>query len=321
MTLDGLLLVDKESGCTSHDVVQMVRRIFRQKRVGHCGTLDPDATGLLLLTLGQATRLTRFLIQARKIYEGSITFGLETDTYDASGRTIAERPVDGLSAPAIDAAMRAFSGTFEQRLPAYSAHKIQGVKLYEMARRGDEIPVANKVVTVDEFVRLTELTGGERPRIDFRLTCSSGTYARSLAHEVGAAVGTGGHLSALRRTRIGKPGLWFDIAQAIPLAEADRRHSAGSGLGDAWIPLAQIPLPFATAILDASQERRAVNGQTVILPALGGATGDWVRMVDRVGDLIAVGSIVEALGSSGTGVLQPRIVFKSGPDVVGFSRI
>ena len=136
MTLDGLLLVDKEGGCTSHDVVQMVRRIFKQKRVGHCGTLDPDATGLLLVTLGQATRLTRFLIQARKVYEGTITFGLETDTYDASGRSVAERPTEGLTAEAIDAAMATFAGTFEQRLPAYSAHKIQGVKLYEMARRG-----------------------------------------------------------------------------------------------------------------------------------------------------------------------------------------
>lgn len=318
MTLDGLLLVDKEAGCTSHDVVQMVRRIFKQKRVGHCGTLDPDATGLLLLTLGQATRLTRFLIQARKIYEGTISFGLETDTYDASGRPVAERPTAGLTVEAIDAAMARFSGTFEQRLPAYSAHKIQGVKLYEMARRGEEIPVANKVVTVDEFVRLSDL---DEKRIDFRLICSSGTYARSLAHDVGTAVGTGAHLSALRRTRIGKPGLWFDVAEALTLAEANRRHAAGTDLGAAWMPLARIPLPFITATLDPAQERRAVNGQTVLLGTLGGSAGEWVRMVDRVGELIAVGSVVEAIGSSGTAVLQPRIVFKTGADVVGFSRI
>jgi tRNA pseudouridine55 synthase len=318
MTLDGLLLVDKEGGCTSHDVVQMVRRIFKQKRVGHCGTLDPDATGLLLVTLGQATRLTRFLIQARKVYEGTITFGLETDTYDASGRAVAERPTGDLTEVAIDAAMATLTGTFEQRLPAYSAHKIQGVKLYEMARRGEEIPVANKVVTVDGFDRLTGLAGN---RIDFRLTCSSGTYARSLAHEVGAKVETGGHLSALRRTRIGKPGLWFDVAQSLTLAEANRRHAGGIPLDEAWLPLARIPLPFATATLDALQERRALNGQTILSTALGGAVGDWVRMVDRVGELLAVGSVVETLGSSGTAVLQPRIVFQSSGDVVGFSRI
>lgn len=318
MTLDGLLLVDKEAGCTSHDVVQMVRRIFKQKRVGHCGTLDPDATGLLLVTLGQATRLTRFLIQARKVYEGTITFGLETDTYDASGRPVAERPTSGLESSAIDAAMATFSGTFEQRLPAYSAHKIQGVKLYEMARRGEEIPVANKMVTVDEFVRLSDLLDG---RIDFRLTCSSGTYARSLAHDVGTAVGTGAHLSKLRRTRIGKPGLWFDVGEALTLAEANRRNAGGIDLGTSFLPLASVPLPFITATLDPLQERRAVNGQTVILSALGSSAGEWVRMVDRVGDLVAIGSVVEAIGNNGTAVLQPRIVFKTGPDVVGFSRI
>lgn len=318
MTLDGLLLVDKESGCTSHDVVQMVRRIFKQKRVGHCGTLDPDATGLLLLTLGQATRLTRFLIQARKVYEGTITFGLETDTYDSSGRPVAERSTSGLDSTAIDAAMARFAGTFEQRLPAYSAHKIQGVKLYEMARRGEEIPVANKLVTVDEFARLTDLAAN---RIDFRLTCSSGTYARSLAHDVGAAVGTGAHLSALRRTRIGKPGLWFDVGEAVTLAEANRRQVAGADLGAAWMPLSRVPLPFGGATLDALQERRAVNGQTVILQTRGTAAGEWVKMVDRVGELVAVGSVVEAIGASGAVVVQPRIVFKNNPDVVGFSRI
>lgn len=187
-----------------------------------------------------------------------------------------------------------------------------------MARRGEEIPVANKSVTVDEFVRLSGL---EHNQIDFRLTCSSGTYARSLAHDVGSAVGTGAHLSTLRRTRIGKPGLWFDVGQALTLAGANRRHADGGELGEAWLPLARIPLPFLTATLDALQERRAMNGQTVILAALGGAAGDWVRMVDRVGGLVAIGSVVEALGGSGTAVLQPRIVFKAGPDMVGFSRI
>lgn len=318
MSLDGLLLLDKEGGCTSHDVVQRVRRTFKQKRVGHCGTLDPDATGLLLVTLGQATRLTRFLIQARKVYQGTIRFGRETDTYDASGRTVAERPTEGLTANAVDRAMAGLTGTFEQRLPAYSAHKIQGVKLYELARRGEEIPVANKEVTVDEFVRLTDLADD---RIDFRLACTSGTYARSLAHEVGSAVGTGAHLSHLRRTRIGKPGLWFDVVDAVTVEEAGRRLASGSGLGSAWLPLAEIPLPFPTATLDAVQERRVLHGQTVLATALGGQAGDWVRMTDRAGELVAVGSIVEALGSSRTAVLQPKIVFKTGADVVGFSRI
>ena len=123
MSVDGLLLVDKTSGGTSHDAVHAARRLFRQKRIGHCGTLDPDATGLLLLTLGQATRLTRFLIHAPKVYEGTIRFGVTTDTYDASGRVVAESPLGELGEGALDAGMTRFVGTFEQNLPAYSARK------------------------------------------------------------------------------------------------------------------------------------------------------------------------------------------------------
>ena len=323
MALDGLLYVDKEGGGTSHDVVQRVRRIFGQKRVGHCGTLDPDATGLLLVTLGQATRLTRFLIQARKVYEGTIRFGISTNTYDASGETTAERPTSELSAARIDEAMGRFAGTFEQRLPSFSARKIQGVRLYEMARRGEETPEVSKEVTVDEFVRLDDLASD---RIRFRLTCSSGTYARSMAHELGEALGCGGHLAALRRLRIGKPGLWFDVERALTLGEIERRMKAGEPLGDSCLALSAIPLPFPSGTLDAQQEQRTAHGQTVLVPGLAVDGGDWVRLVDRAGHLLAVGSVTEKLGGSqtrGLAVVQPRIVFTvsgSGQDVVGFSR-
>lgn len=317
MALDGLLYVDKEGACTSHDVVQRVRRIFRQKRVGHCGTLDPDATGLLLVTLGAATRLTRFLIQARKVYEGTVRFGIATDTYDSSGRVVSESPAAELDAARIDEAMATFLGTFEQRLPAYSARKVQGVKLYEMARRGEEVPDLSKEVTVDEFRRLDDLEEG---RIRFRLTCSSGTYARSLAHDLGQKLGCGAHLAGLRRTRIGKPGLWFDISQALTLGELERRRSEGQELEGAFQPLRDIPLPFPTGTLDALQERRTHHGQTVFLPGLGAADGDWVRLVDRTGELVAVGSVVERVGSAGTAIVQPRIVFQKERDLVEFSR-
>lgn len=312
MAIDGLLYVDKEGGGTSHDVVHRVRRIFGQKRVGHCGTLDPDATGLLLVTLGQATRLTRFLIQARKVYEGTIRFGIATDTYDASGQVTAERSADGLSATAIDEAMLRFNGTFEQRLPSFSARKVQGVRLYEMARRGEETPDVSKEVTVDEFSRLSDLAEG---RIRFRLTCSSGTYARSLAHDLGEALGCGAHLCQLRRLRIGKPGLWFDVAQALTLGEIERRHKGNEPLGEAMLPLAAIPLPFPTGTLDAQQEQRTAHGQTVLLPGLAADGGDWVRLIDRAGQLVAVGTVTEMLGggqSRGLAVIQPRIVFTSG---------
>ncbi|MEZ5313817.1 MAG: tRNA pseudouridine(55) synthase TruB [Thermoanaerobaculia bacterium] len=317
MGFDGLLYVDKEGACTSHDVVQRVRRIFGQKRVGHCGTLDPDATGLLLVTLGAATRLTRFLIQARKVYEGTVRFGVATDTYDSSGRVVSEQPTAGLDEPRIDEAMASFVGTFEQRLPAYSARKVQGVKLYEMARRGEEVPELNKEVTVDEFRRLDALADD---RIRFRLTCSSGTYARSLAHDLGQRLGCGAHLAGLRRTRIGKPGLWFDLEQALPLGELERRRREGIPLGGSFQALREIPLPFPTGTLDAQQERRTHHGQTVFLPGLGAETGDWVRLVDRTGELIAVGSVTERIGSAGTAIVQPRIVFQQERDLVEFPR-
>lgn len=313
MAIDGLLHVDKEAGGTSHDVVQRVRRIFQQKRVGHCGTLDPDATGLLLVTLGQATRLTRFLIQARKVYEGAIRFGVSTDTYDASGRVTAERPTEGVTEESVDRAMARFAGTFEQRLPAFSARKVKGVRLYEMARRGEETPDVSKEVTVDEFVRTGPLAEG---RVPFRLTCSSGTYARSLAHDLGETLGCGAHLAELRRVRIGKPGLWFDLECALTLAEMERRRKAGEGLGEALLPLHAVPLPFPTGTLDDAQERRIHHGQTVLLPGLAGQSGDWVRLVNRRGDLAAVGSVIERLGGREGGgalaVVQPRIVFTPG---------
>ena len=313
MTLDGLLLVDKAPGGTSHDVVQQVRRALRQKRIGHCGTLDPDATGLLLLTLGQATRLTRFLIHAPKLYEGVIRFGIATDTYDAAGRVVAELPIGDLGEPAVDAAMTRFVGTFEQTLPAFSARKLGGVKFYELARRGEEVPETTKEVTVAEFARTGPLADG---RVPFRLSCSSGTYARALAHDLGAALGCGGHLSALRRAAIGP----FRVEDALSVEEIGRRHEAGEPLGDAWLPLERIPLPFPELVVDAQQERRLRSGQTVLAQGLAAQLGDWVRLSDRRGALVAVGAVSDRVGAGAVVVVQPRIVFRPEADMVGSVR-
>lgn len=302
MSRDGLLLVDKDSGGTSHDVVQRVRKILRQKRIGHCGTLDPDATGLLLLTLGQATRLTRFLIHAPKVYEGTIRFGVATDTYDASGEIVAERPIEGLTDASIDDAMRRFEGTFEQRLPAYSARKVQGVKFYELARRGEEVPEVSKEVTVAEFRRLGALESGVA---GFRLSCSSGTYARALAHDLGAALGCGAHLASLRRTSIGP----FEVDAAIGLEELARRAESDAPLGGAWLAMGDIPLPFSSCEVDAALERRLRNGQTALVRGLEADAGDWVRVTGRRGELVAVGSVVERVAHGALSVVQPRIVF------------
>jgi tRNA pseudouridine55 synthase len=299
---DGLLLIDKAPGGTSHDVVQRARKILRQKRIGHCGTLDPDATGLLVLTLGQATRLTRFLIHAPKIYAGEIRFGVATDTYDASGKVTAQAPITGLEEPAIDAEMRRFEGTFEQKLPAYSARKVRGVRLYELARRGEEVPDASKQVTVAEFRRTAPLAEG---RIAFRLSCSSGTYARALAHDLGAALSCGGHLASLRRIAVGP----FEVDSALSLEAVAERLAEDVPLAPAWLPLADIPLPFSTCQVDAAEERRLRNGQTAVLRGVEATAGDWLRVVDRAGALVAVGSVAERIGSGALAVVQPRIVF------------
>jgi tRNA pseudouridine55 synthase len=303
---DGLLLVDKGPGFTSHDVVQRVRRLLRQRKIGHCGTLDPDATGLLLLTLGTATRLTRFLIQAPKVYEGVVRFGIVTDTYDASGRVTSEaapETVASLAAEAVAQAMHGFEGTIEQQPPPYSAKKVQGVKYYELARRGEEIPAETKEVTVYEFVPLGALEDG---RIRFRLSCSSGTYARGLAHDLGAALGVGGHLAELRRTRVGS----FRVDDAVTLPRLEEALGAGEPVETAWMPFDQIPLPFCEVTADPQQENRISHGQTVLVRELAGEEGDWVKLINRRREFIAVGTVVERIGSAGVGIVQPRVVFR-----------
>ncbi|HEX4966254.1 MAG TPA: tRNA pseudouridine(55) synthase TruB [Thermoanaerobaculia bacterium] len=303
---DGLLLVEKEPGFTSHDVVQKVRRILRQKKIGHCGTLDPDATGLLLLTLGTATRLTRFLIRAPKVYEGTIRFGVATDTYDASGRVTSEAPAEAVAALTLEQvalAMKGFEGEIRQQPPPYSAKKVQGVKLYEHARRGEEVETEPKEVTVYELSPIGELADS---RLRFHLACSSGTYARGLAHDLGAALGVGAHLADLRRTRIGN----FRADDAVPLSRLEAQVQAGEGVGGAWIPFDQIPLPFGEVTADPQQETRIHHGQTVLVRELAGEEGDWVKLVNRRREMIAVGTVVERIGTAGVGIVQPKVVFR-----------
>jgi len=298
----GILLVDKDPGMTSHDVVQRVRRIARQKRVGHCGTLDPDATGLLVLTLGKATRLSRFFLQAPKVYDGVLRLGVATDTYDAAGTVVAERSTAGLTPEAVAAAMATLEGTYLQTPPRYCAKKIKGVKYYELARRGEEVPQEPKEVTIFAFSPRGPLAND---RLTFHLSCTSGTYARTLAHDVGEKLGCGAHLEQLRRVRIGD----FSIEAALGLDELARRADAGEELTGAWIPFDRIPLPFREAMADTQQERRIVHGQTVLLRDLDGGEGDWIKLVNRRQELIAVGTVVERIGRAGVGVVQPRIVF------------
>ena len=298
----GLLLLDKPVGCTSHDVVHVVRRLTAQKKVGHCGTLDPDATGLLVLTLGWGTRLTRFLIRAPKVYEGRIRFGTATDTYDASGKITREGPTEGLTRELIEKAMTFFAGAYRQQPPPYCAKKVGGVKYYELARRGKEVPQETKEVQIFRFESTSELC---QDSVGFILSCSSGTYARSLAHELGARLETAAHLAELRRLQVGT----LRVENAVEVGEFSSFSGELETLG-AWIPFDEIPLPFGEIEADGQQERRITHGQTMLVDRLEMEEGDWVRVVNGRRRMVAVGTVIERVGSHGVSVVQPRIVFK-----------
>ncbi|HUL75380.1 MAG TPA: tRNA pseudouridine(55) synthase TruB [Vicinamibacterales bacterium] len=212
--MDGVLLIDKPSGPTSHDVVARLRRTSGEKSIGHTGTLDPRATGLLPLVLGRATRLASLLTGGDKVYEATLRLGVATDTDDADGRPLSE-PVTALPTDdALKDALGGFVGTFDQTPPSHSAKKIGGRKAYELARR--EEPVELKPVTVT--VRALECTGREGDLVHIRVRASSGFYVRALARDLGARLGCGAHLVGLRRTHSGS----FDVTQALPLEDAER---------------------------------------------------------------------------------------------------
>jgi tRNA pseudouridine55 synthase len=217
--MNGLLILDKPAGFTSHDVVARVRQICRERSVGHLGTLDPMATGVLPLALGNHTRLAQFYGESRKTYEGTIRFGFATDTYDADGERMevadCTREARELTLAEIRSAAEAFQGRIQQMPPNYSAKKIGGVPAYKLARKKQDVELKSVEVEVANF-EITEFTECEAK---FAVEVSSGTYVRSLAHELGAKLKTGAHLGSLRRTRVGE----FDVAESITFDELERR--------------------------------------------------------------------------------------------------
>ena len=207
--LDGALLIDKPVGPTSHDVVDLIRRQFGIKKVGHCGTLDPNATGLLLIVLGRGTKLSEKLMSDDKVYEGAMKFGVTTNSHDAEGEMLETRPVPPLTVEHLNELASMFVGDLMQVPPMVSAIKKDGVPLYKLARKGIEVPREPRLIHIYSF-RFTEY---REPLGSFRVACTKGTYVRSLAHDLGQKIGCGAHLATLRRTASGK----FDVADAKPL--------------------------------------------------------------------------------------------------------
>lgn len=207
--LDGAILVDKPAGPTSHDVVDAIRRQFNIKKVGHCGTLDPNATGLLIIVLGRGTKLSEKLMSDDKVYEGTIKFGESTDSYDSDGELVASLPVPPLTLEELNEAAGQFIGDIMQKPPMVSAVKKGGVPLYKLARKGIEVEREARLIHIYNF----RITSYQEPLAVFRLACTKGTYVRSVVHEMGQNIGCGAHLTTLRRVTSGK----WDAAQAMPL--------------------------------------------------------------------------------------------------------
>jgi tRNA pseudouridine55 synthase len=207
--LDGAILVDKPAGPTSHDVVDAIRRRFNIKKVGHCGTLDPNATGLLIIVLGRGTKLSEKLMSDDKVYEGTVKFGETTNSHDVDGELVASLPVPPMTLEQINEIAAEFVGDHMQTPPMVSAIKKNGVPLYKLARKGVEVPREPRLIHIYSF-RFTQY---REPLADFRIACTKGTYVRSLAHEVGQKLGCGAHLATLRRVTSGK----FELADAAPL--------------------------------------------------------------------------------------------------------
>jgi len=290
--MNGVLIVDKPSGLTSHDVVSRVRRILKQKAVGHVGTLDPLATGVLPLVLGNMTRLAQFYLASEKSYEGVIRFGFATDTYDAEGEPMGAEEQPSLSFERLREIASGFRGEIEQRPPPFSAKKIHGIPAHRLARRKKPVILEKVKVSIKEF-EIVELEG---TRARFQARVASGTYMRSVAHEMGQIAGCGAHLESLRRTGVAE----FELKDAHTIEELERAARGGEAIDDLLVhPRKLLPsIPAVTATDEIASRIR--HGRPVNLPELSRAREVKVFYGQR--NLIAISTRV-----AGT-LFHPRIV-------------
>jgi tRNA pseudouridine55 synthase len=279
--VDGAVVVDKPSGWTSHDVVNKVRRFAGTKKVGHLGTLDPAATGVLPLVIGRATRLAQFYTRNDKVYEGVIHFGYSTDSYDADGQPTSAAQNIVLDREQLEAALQKFRGPFAQLPPQVSAKKIAGRPAYEMARKQQTVEL--KAVNVEVYaLDVLHMEGSEA---EVRVHCSAGTYLRSIAHEAGLALGCGAFLKSLRRLASGD----FKIQAARTLEQLESLAEAGH-FEDALIPAAQLLPEFPAEMVDALTAGQIRNGRDFrTSPFLVKPGGRFVKAVNAEGQLVAIG--------------------------------
>lgn len=295
LSVDGALVIDKPAGLTSHDVVARARRLLGERSIGHLGTLDPAATGVLPLLVGRLTRLAQFMQGSDKQYEGVIAFGFATSTYDAQGEPLGPAASALPALPEIEAALGHFRGPMRQTPPPFSAKKIAGVPAYKLARRGQTVELEPVDVVIHEF----QLRKWEPGRFQFRVVCSSGTYVRSLAHDLGRALGVGAHLAELRRTRSGE----FDIADAVPLDQVAPGNPAG------WVrPQALLP-QFPNVMAPPDTAAKLLQGRAANLAEFSPAELVKVFSVAAGSPEPALIAVARRLAGS---LFQPQIVFPLG---------
>lgn len=293
--MDGILIIDKPAGITSHDVVSRVRRILKTRKVGHTGTLDPFATGVMVVLVGKGTRLAQFLDKDEKEYEAVLKFGFETDTGDGTGVRSAECGIrdeeiaETLRSVEWDFVFEQFLGDIEQTPPMYSAKKVGGKKLYELARKGET--VERKRVRV----RISKLEFVDKENFRFRVACSAGTYVRTLAEDIGRLVGVGAHLVELRRTRAGR----FVVAQSISLEALESLSDPVSSL----LPMNEAVSHLVTIELDSERSEKTKNGLSTRMELKDLVNQQPIVMQDEDGRLLAVGIYDEAARS-----VRPKVV-------------
>lgn len=290
--MDGVLIIDKPSGWTSHDVVAKIRNLTKVKKVGHTGTLDPFATGVLPLTMGKATRLTNYFLASDKKYHGVIRFGFATTTYDVDGDPLGEDLRPELDPQRLQEIFAGFIGTIRQTLPPFSAKKVGGVPLYSYARKGIDMAPSTKEITVKSLTLLDT----RHCEAEFELTCTAGTYARSLAHDIGAAYGCGAHLIRLRRTQSGE----FPIDAAASLGENQQFHDREYFVSRI-IPMRKLLNEIPEIVISEGDKKKLSHGMDLNL-----LTADWgspeFRLIDQSGELIALAKKIQTFTSP---VAQP----------------
>jgi tRNA pseudouridine55 synthase len=301
--MDGVLVIDKPADWTSHDVVAKVRKITRIKKVGHTGTLDPFATGVLPLTLGRATRLTNYFLSSDKHYRGIMRFGFATTTFDLNGEPLSDDTHPQLERGMLEEVFRKYTGSVVQTVPPYSARKVQGQPMYRYARKGIQMAPATKQVQIRSLT-LIDVRGSE---VEFELSCAAGTYARSLAHDLGRDIGPGAHLVQLRRTRSGE----FPIESAIPLMAGESFHPRDFYL-ERIIPMETLLREIPSIVVSDGDRARLAHGMDLNLLTGASESGEY-RILDERGHLVAIARRLHTFASP---VAQPAHWVRVHPHII-----